>query len=388
MVASMKVLHIVKTAVGANWAYEQVGVLCSLGIEVVVALPSDTEGLAPKYRQAGATVVRANLDFPSHHLWRLPEVAASLRRLVHEVEPDLIHTHHVGTTFVARLALGKNSPIPRVFGVTGTLHLEHDSFAWLDTHLAGPQDYWIATCQWTKRKYETLGVPTNRVFLAYLGTDLKNYPSDRTGTLRNELKIPAGVPLVGMVSLFYAPKWYLGSARGVKGHEDFIIALARLREHRPDVRGVIIGGTWGGGHWYEDRVRDFGKRICNGGLKFSGTRSDIPVIYPDLDLAVVPTYSDGLAYSVVEPLLGGVPVVATNAGGIPDLIRDGDTGWLVPPGNPAALARAMREALDNPTEARRRAVKGSKLARDLLDLKKTGREVASAYNEILTHSVN
>jgi glycosyltransferase involved in cell wall biosynthesis len=87
-------------------------------------------------------------------------------------------------------------------------------------------------------------------------------------------------------------------------------------------------------------------------------------------------------------LLGGVPVVATNAGGIPDLIRDGDTGWLVPPGNPAALARAMREALDNPTEARRRAVKGSKLARDLLDLKKTGLEVASAYNEILTHSVN
>src|SRR5580658_2774143 len=61
MVASMKVLHIVKTAVGANWAYEQVRGLCLLGIEVVVALPSDTEGLAPKYRQAGATVVRANL---------------------------------------------------------------------------------------------------------------------------------------------------------------------------------------------------------------------------------------------------------------------------------------------------------------------------------------
>jgi hypothetical protein len=63
MVASMKVLHIVKTAVGATWAYEQVGVLCSLG--VVIALPSDTEGLAPKYRQTGATVVRAKLDLLS-----------------------------------------------------------------------------------------------------------------------------------------------------------------------------------------------------------------------------------------------------------------------------------------------------------------------------------
>jgi glycosyltransferase involved in cell wall biosynthesis len=388
MVAAMKVLHIVKTAVGANWAYEQVRVLCSLGIEVVVALPSDTEGLAPKYRQAGATVLAANLDFPSREPWRLPSILRACRQLVSDVRPDLIHTHHVGPTFVARLALGKNSPIPRVFGVTGTLHLEHNFFAWLDIHLAGPRDFWIATCQWTQRKYETLGIPTNRVFLAYLGTDLKKYPCNRTGILRDEFQIPADVPLVGMVSLLYPPKWCLGNARGHKGHEDFITALASLREERPDVRGIMIGGTWDGGHWYEDRVRHLGKRLCDGGLHFSGTRADIPAIYPDLDLAVVPTYSDGLAYSVVEPLLGGVPVVATNAGGIPDLIRDGDTGWLVPPGNPAALARAMHEALDNPNEARRRAVEGSKLARDLIDLEKTGQEVASTYDKILTHTIN
>jgi glycosyltransferase involved in cell wall biosynthesis len=388
MVASMRVLHIVKTAVGANWAYEQVRVLCELGIEVVVALPSDTEGLAPKYREAGAAVVRANLDFPAREPWRIPATLRACRQLVAHIRPDLIHTHHVGTTFVARLALGKNSPIPRVFGVTGTLHLEHRFFAWLDTHLAGPRDYWIATCRWTQRKYATLGIPLNRVFLAYLGTDVKNYPSSRTGILRNEFQIPADVPLVGMVALIYPPKWYLGSARGLKGHEDFIIALARLREERPDVRGIMIGGTWGDGHQYEDRIRSFGKKKCHGGLQFSGTRSDIPAIYPDLDLAVVPSYSDGLAYSVVEPLLGGVPVVATNAGGIPDLVRDGDTGWLVPIGNPSALARAMREALDHPAEARRRAVEGSKLARNLMDLKTAGQEVASAYNKILTCSIN
>lgn len=388
MVASMKVLHIVKTAVGANWAYEQVRVLCSLGIEIVVALPSDTEGLAPKYREAGATVVRASLDFSARKPWRIPATLRVCRQLVADVRPDLIHTHHVGTTFVARLALGKKSPIPRIFGVTGTLHLEHDFFAWLDTHLAGPLDFWIATCRWTQRKYAALGIPLDRVFLAYLGTDVKNYPRNRTGTLRDELHIPADVPLVGMVSLLYPPKWYLGSVRGHKGHEDFIIALARLRRERPDVCGVMIGGTWGGGHWYEDRVRHFGKKLCDGGLQFSGTRADVPAIYPDLDLAVVPTHSDGLAYSVVEPLLAGVPVVATNAGGISDLIRDGDTGWLVPPGNPAALAAAMCAALDDPMEARRRAVAGSKLAHNLMDLEKTGQEVASTYERILAHSSN
>jgi glycosyltransferase involved in cell wall biosynthesis len=388
MVASMKVLHIVKTAVGANWAFEQVRVLCSLGIEVVVALPSDTEGLAPKYRQAGATVVRANLDFPAQKPWRIPATLRTCRQLVDDVRPDLIHTHHVGPTFITRLALGKKSKIPRVFGVTGTLHLEHSFFAELDTHLAGPQDYWIATCKWTQRKYEILGISPERVFLAYLGTDIESYPRKRTGLLRDEFRIPADVPLVGMVSLLYPPKWYLGNARGHKGHEDFIVALANLREERPDVRGIMIGGTWGDGRWYEDRVQYFGKRLCNGGLQFSPTRSDLSTIYPDLDLAVVPTHSDGLAYSVVEPLLGGVPVVATNAGGIPDLIRDGDTGWLVAPRDPSALVCAMRDALDHPTEARRRALEGSKLARNMLDLNKTGPEVASTYEKILTFSAN
>jgi len=379
----MKVLHIVKTAVGANWAYEQVRVLCSLGIEVVVALPSDTEGLVPKYRHAGATVVRANLDFPAQKPWRIPGTLRACRRLVDDVRPDLIHTHHVGPTFITRLALGKNSKIPRIFGVTGTLHLEHDFFAGLDTHLAGPQDYWIATCKWTQRKYESLGISPDRVFLAYLGTDLRNYPSNRTGLLRYEFKIPADAPLIGMVSLLYPPKWYLGSSRGHKGHEDFIVALANLRKERPDVRGTMIGGTWGDGRWYENRVRRFGKKICGDSLYFIGTRTDIPEIYPDLDLAVVPSHSDGLAYSVVEPLLAGVPVVATNVGGIPDLIRDGDTGWLVSPKNPEALARAALVALSSPEEAQKRTARGAEAARDLLDLEKTGRQVAAIYEEIL-----
>src|SRR5580704_6737781 len=163
MVASMKVLHIVKTAVGATWAYEQVRVLCSLGIEVVVALPSDTEGLAPKYREVGATVVRANLDFPARKPWRIPTTLRACRQLVADVRPNLIHTHHVGPTFITRLALGKNSKIPRVFQVPGPRHLEHRFFAWLDIVLAGPSDFWIATCRWTHEKYLALGICSDRV---------------------------------------------------------------------------------------------------------------------------------------------------------------------------------------------------------------------------------
>ncbi|MGB8523168.1 MAG: glycosyltransferase family 4 protein [Candidatus Acidiferrales bacterium] len=382
MVAAMKVLHIVKTAVGANWAYEQVRVLCSLGIEVVVALPSDTEGLAPKYRQAGATVLRANLDFPSHHLWRLPEVSASLRRLVHEVHPDLIHTHHVGTTLALRVALGKHSSTPRIFQVPGPLHLEHDFFAHLDTRLAGPKDYWIATCQWTRRKYMELGVQSHRVFVSYAATDLKSFTGARTGSLRHQLGISPDTPLVGMVAYMYAPMWYLGQERGLKGHEDFMAALSIVKQAYPNIRAVIVGGAWGKARWYEDRLRYLGERLCDGFLTFLGPRSDIPAIYPDLDLAVVPSYSENCG-GAVEPLLSGVPVVATNVGGLPDLVQDGKTGWLVPPRNPGALARAILDALQSTAEARRRALEGQKLARTLFDVERNGREIAAIYEKIL-----
>jgi glycosyltransferase involved in cell wall biosynthesis len=384
----MKVLHIVKTAVGAAWAYEQARVVRSLGVDVVVALPSDTEGFAPRYRESGIAVVRADLDFPARRPWRLPAKLRACRELVEQVRPDLIHTHHVGTTFVVRLALGKDSAIPRIFQVMGTLHLEHSFYAHLDTWLAGPRDHWMATCKWTRRKYLDLGVSENRVFQLYAGIDITPFSDSRTGCLRRELGISPEVPLVGMVSYMYAPKWFLAQTRGLKGHEDFFAALRLAREARSDIRAVIVGGAWGNAAWYEARVRHRGARLCDGYLSFLGVRRDVPALYPDLDLAVVPSHSENVPYGAVEPLLSGVPVIATNVGGLPDLVEEKRTGWLVPPRNPKALARAMLEALANKEEARRRTLEGQKLARHLFDVERTGRETAASYDKVLERAAH
>ena len=381
----MKVLHIVKTAVGALWAYHQVRVLCSLGIKVIAALPTATDGLAPRYKEAGAEVIPVNMNFGSQHFWRLPRAVAASRRLVREVEPDLIHCHHVGTALAMRLALGEESRIPRIFQVPGPLHLEHRFFAGLDKRLAGPQDYWIATCQWTLKKYLELGISSQRVFLAYAGTDLKPFTGIRSGRLRNELGLEDEVPLLGMVAYIYAPIWFLGQRQGLKGHEDFMMALKLARQSRSDIRGVIVGGAWGDGGWYESRLRDLGAKICGSSLTFVGPRSDVPLIYPDLDLAVVPSHSENCG-GAVEPLLSGVPVVATNVGGLPELIEDGKTGWLVPPRNPEALARAILEALQSREEARRRATLGQERACFLFDVERVGREIAAIYEQVLAPS--
>ena len=375
----MKILHIVKTATGATWVYHQVRVLCSLGFEIVVALPAAAaNGSAAKYRELGATVVLINLDVPTKRPWQIPAVLQACRTLVRNVRPDIIHTHHVGTTLVVRAALGKSSPIPRIFQVPGPLHLEHSFFAHLDTALAGSQDHWIASCRWTQSKYHQLGIPPSRVALSYLGTDLNLFSTTRTNILRRELSLAANTPLVGMVCYMYAPKRFLGQTIGLKGHEDFIAALQLAKKKCPDLHAVIIGGAWNGAIKYENHLRELGRKACDGSVAFLGTRSDVPALYPDLDLAVVASHSENVG-GAVEPLLSRVPVVATNVGGLPDLVQEGVSGKLVPPRNPEAMAVAITASLQNGAEAQRVTTEGHKIARHLFDVQRTAREVAQIY---------
>lgn len=378
----MKILHIVKTVTGATWVYHQVRVLCSLGFEIVVALPSATAGLAPKYKEAGATVVPINLDVPTRHPWQIPAVLKSCRALVESVQPDIIHTHHVGTTLVVRAAMGKSSPIPRIFQVPGTLHLEHSFFAHLDTASAGRRDHWIAACCWTQHRYHQLGVSPQQVSLSYLGTNLSAFSAKRCNTLRRELGLESDTPLVGMVCYMYAPKRFLGQTAGLKGHEDFIAALQLAKKKYPNLHAVIVGGAWNGAKKYESHLRELGRRCCNGYLTFVPTRPDIPDIYPDLDLAVVASHTENIPLAAIEALLSGVPVVTTNVGGLPDLVQHGVTGRLVPPRNPQAIADAMLASLQNRAEARRLTIKGQEMARHLFDVDRTTREVAQIYETL------
>jgi glycosyltransferase involved in cell wall biosynthesis len=187
-----------------------------------------------------------------------------------------------------------------------------------------------------------------------------------------------------MVCYMYAPKRFLGQTAGLKGHEDFIAALQLAKKKRSDLHAVIVGGAWAGDVKYENRLRELGRRHCDGYLTFAPTRSDIPDIYPDLDLAVVPSHTENIPFAAIEALLSGVPVVTTNVGGLSDLVQEGVSGRLVPPRNPQAIAAAMLASLQNRAEARRLTIKGQEMARHLFDVERTTREVAQVYANLAT----
>jgi len=382
---ALRVLYLAKTSVGGPWAVRQTRDHVRLGVEAHIAVPTGGPKVA-QYEEAGVTVHPMETDFPITKLWLAPARFTQLRELVDRVQPDIIHSYYVGTTLTARLALGRNQPTPRVFQVPGPLHLEHPFFRRGEIATAGPRDYWIGTCHSICAVYRAAGIGDDRLFVSDYGVDLEEYVYHPKGKLRGECDIPPDVPIVGMVGIMYAPKRYLGQRRGLKGHEDLIDALALVLREEPDVIGAFVGGGWNGAAAYEARVREYAREKCGDRAVFLGMRTDVPELLPDFDIAVQPSHSEGVAGTAVEAQLLGIPVVATNVGGQPDLIVDGETGWLVPPKDPPAMAAAILDALHNPERTRAIARAGHDRAERLFNGKTNNAEVVGIYQTILART--
>lgn len=376
----MKVLHLVKTAVGATWALRQMRELVRLGVEVHVAVPPGP--LVQQYETAGVQIHLAQLDFPMRRPNEILGRLHQMRELVEQVRPDIIHSHFVGTTLTMRLALGKSHPTPRVFQVPGPLHLEHALFRAAEIGLAGKSDYWIGSCKWTCERYAQSGISESRIFLSYYGTDVDTFSQPQKGKLRTMLEVSSDTKIVGMVAFMYAPKYYLGQTRGLKGHEDLIDALALCQQKRDDVIGVFIGGAWNQAARYERQVREYGRQKCGDRAIFLGSRNDVSELYPDFDVTVHPSHSENVG-GAVESLLMSIPTITTRVGGFPDVVISGETGWLVPPRKPAVLAETIGDVLGNPSAACQFAANGQKIVTDLFDVRHTAAQVFGVYHQII-----
>ena len=152
------------------------------------------------------------------------------------------------------------------------------------------------------------------------------------GELRQQLGLPAG-PLVGVFSRLAA--W--------KGQHVLIEALAAL----PGVNCIIVGDALFGEKDYSARLAGLVAELGLGDrVRFLGHRNDVPKLMKAVDVMVHPSIDpEPFGRTLVEAMLAGVPVVATNAGAAPDILEGGKAGTLVPPDDPHALANAIATIL-------------------------------------------
>ncbi len=186
------------------------------------------------------------------------------------------------------------------------------------------------------------GIAQGRVRTVHSAVDLARL--DVPALTRESIGVPPDVPL------FLSA----GALVGHKDHACLIDAMATLHAQVPEARLVIAG---------EGELRaELESKIIRLGLgdvvRLLGHRKDVPAIIKAANFYVSSSWSEGLGTSVLEALAAGTPVIATEAGGVNEMVLPGETGWLLPNRDPAALAAAMLEALAAPDRAAAMAVSG------------------------------
>jgi glycosyltransferase involved in cell wall biosynthesis len=142
-----------------------------------------------------------------------------------------------------------------------------------------------------------------------------------------------------------------------KGHRFFVEAFANVLKTYPSIVALVLGE----GPAKQEIMEDVGRRKLENHIHFCGARSDMKNVYDSIDFLVIPSLREGLPYVLLEAMVSEIPVLATAVGDIPALVRHEETGYLVDPGDAAALERHMVALLRDPAKARDMAKKGHRL---------------------------
>jgi glycosyltransferase involved in cell wall biosynthesis len=208
----------------------------------------------------------------------------------------------------------------------------------------------------------------NRVLLVPNGLDLSRFPL-RRGRTAGPLPLDPQDEIIGTVARVCREK----------GHRHLLLAATHVLRERPRARFVFVGG---GAEEPNIRQRAAELGVAHRVL-FAGLRSDVPQVLPQFDAFVLPSLTEGLPIALLEAMAVGVPVVATSVGDVPRLVKDGETGLLVPPADSATLADAILRVLADPQRAAERAL----TARALVERDHSARTMAArteaVYDQVL-----
>jgi glycosyltransferase involved in cell wall biosynthesis len=315
------------------------------GHETILAVgtPEPGEGtLEPEAARAGAALIKIPTLQRNPHPTRDLVALQRLIRLFREFRPDVVATHMSKAGALGRIA----ARLTRVPVVVHTYHgkgfdvfpagWRRSSALWVERALARLATGNIVLSARQREEFAQLRVaPPARLRLVRLGLDLAPIvaASRVVGTLRAELGFAGDVVLVGVVARVVA----------IKGQDVFLRAAARLRDVCPQARFLVVGDGA-----FRPACEALAAELRLGdSVRFLGWRRDIPSVLSSLDLVVLPTTMDfeGTPVALIEAQAAGRAVVATDVGGVAEVVRPGETGLLVPPKDPAALADAIRRLI-------------------------------------------
>ncbi|MGQ9730190.1 MAG: GT4 family glycosyltransferase PelF [Candidatus Zipacnadales bacterium] len=353
--------------------------LTAAGHRVEVAFLEGTDARVPALQQAGIQCHRllARRQFAASALADFtPSCITRLRRLVYDFQPDLIHAHLPRA--ILWIALAKRLfrlPVPLVY----TEHNLQDVYSgwgrWIYRAFLPAVNYVVCVSEAVHKSFtKQWKWSDQRIRTIWNGIRMeRSSPRRSGGAVRAELDCDENAPLACNIA----------NLASRKAHDILIAAMTRLHERLPQAQCWVAGSPEIDYAAAEATRQCLAKYGAEGYVKLLGTRSDVPDLLNASDVFVLSSRQEGFPITILEAMAAGKPVVTTNVGGCAEAVVDGETGLVVPPEDPQALAEALEYVLTHPDEARRMGEAGRRRVEEHFTVEAMVKKHVEVYKKVI-----
>ncbi|MGY1752154.1 glycosyltransferase [Blastococcus sp. SYSU D01042] len=339
----LSVAIVLKTAEGGTWILPHIDELLRRGHQVHVVLPGVDGRLRRALKSRFVQVHDSPFDFTFGPRVDVARGLFGLRRLLKAIDADVVMYHLYASALAVRLA-SPGLRWAKVHMVAGPLYLDSRVIGLVERALARIDTRIIAGSDYTAKRYGQIGI-RSRVHAIPYGVDTEMFTpagADERRSAREALGLPDDAFVAVMVAYFYAPKTMVHTGMGVKGHDLLLAAWERTLAQDPDARLVLAGGGFDGpgAEHRQELAEQFG-HVRN--VLWLDTTVDVRPVYAAADVSVSPSRSENHG-AALEAGARGIPSIVSDAGGLPETVREGASGWVVPSDDVSALADALLDA--------------------------------------------
>ncbi len=336
--------------------------------ELLVIAPEANSYTVQALQQAGARAIPFALS-----KWGGAGTVLRLARLFRHEQVDLLHVHSQEAGLYGRLA-GKLVGVPRIVYTPQTIDIRRKRWQrlyWQAERLLGfLTDAVISVNAADRQRLIDLGLPADKVSVIYNGIEAGPWMAGpQREEAREKFGLAGDVPLVLQVGRLSAQKDPLMLLR----------AAARVVQQQPKAQFWLAGAGP-----MEKQVRDTALFLdVQDNIRCLGWRSDVPELLAVSSVVTLSSLWEGTPYALLEAMAACRPVVATAVNGSSEVVVDGETGYLVPPGDERAMAQRIVQLLDDPARAKLMGQEGRRRVAELFTVDRMVEQVTDLYNRLV-----